>query len=213
MRKLRCPYTFAARSRKAMIDYLLNDRRPYYANPSNYLFNWNVKAYDVNGLTPKGEYALNPAHDAAWRRHLDDSRNAQMVEEIAFEDARRYINEDDWTSYPGDEHGYWEFTFEGRQGGHLCLEKWRGLRFDTADIDGLRETFEEMPFDELRAFYRGIVCADSDFTPAKASENVETQVNWQRHQFEEERNEKHATEIAEFVESVESSRPDMYPAQ
>lgn len=203
----RKPYTFPHRSRKAMIEYLLADRRGYYSQgDGEFPFAWNVKAHGVNWEKPKGEYPLNPSLDSAWAKYVS-GEGADYVCENAFEQARNYYT-DDWTSYPGDDQGDWRFLFLGRSAGHLCLASWRGYKFaNNNDTDTLRGLFQNtLPLPDLRKFYIGIRCADSDFTRDKANTNVEYAVNWIRHQWEE------ATDADQERQArcLEASRPDMY---
>jgi hypothetical protein len=203
----RNPYSFPARSRKAMIAYVL-DRKPYYeSHYSRFDFAWNVKAHGVDWQNPTGEYTLDSNLDSAWENHLQSS-SGDSVTEWAFEDAQSYYRKE-WCSYPGDDQGEWIFGFYGRQGGHLCLESWRGYKFNGDDLESIFEGFSN---DELRAFYRGIVCADSDFTYAKASANVEYQVNWIRGQWEEEKREEQERRDSAMAARMQEERPDMQPA-
>lgn len=190
------PYSFPLRSRKAMVDYL-TDRTSYSDHYQRYVFNWNVKARHVNWRHPQGECAIRADLDADWESELQK----RDYEQRAFEDARRYV-EDGWTSYPGDDQGDWEFYFLGRNGGHLCLEKWRGR--DMRDLDP--GDFANWSLADLRAFYRGIVCADSDFTPEKASKEVERHLNYQRAEWEREIDESRDC----TARKMENARPDMY---
>ena len=202
----KCPYVFAAKSRAAMTAYIL-DRRGYSDNYRRYPFSWNVKVYRIDWAHPKGEYVLNPAFDAAWRAYVEED---DSVSANAFEDAQRVYSEKEWTSWPGDDQGDWEFSFCGRAGGHLCLESWKGETLAGIDGGDLSDWLTELPFPRLRRFYRALVCMDSDFTPEKASEEVEYHVNFQRGMWEETRQFKLDAELAKFVEQMESSRPDMY---
>ncbi len=202
--KTKCPYTFAARSRAARVAYLL-DRRGYH-DGQRYPFSWNVKVYGVDWRHPKGECTLNPAYDSAWEKECEK----EYVSNWAFEAAQRLFADNEWTSYPGDDQGEWEFLFLGRSGGHLTLYKWRDYSFEGLHADDLREWLAELPFAGLRLFYRAIVCADAEFTPAKARAEVEYQVNFIRGQWEEARDAEREAADAEFVEFMEAARPDMY---
>lgn len=196
----KCPYTFPARSRVAMTAYLL-DRRGYCDHYTGFPFSWNVKAYHVSYEHPAGE-ALDAALDMEWLAEMES--NCERYN-WAVEDAQRHYADKEWTSYPGDDQGDWQFGFYGRSGGHLCLEEWRGLKLYGRDFVAA-EWLASLSFASLRAFYRGIVCADSDFTPRAACENIEAQLNWQRSQWEDEQ---HAEQI-EKARDLEASRPDMY---
>ena len=197
---MKAPYSFPLKSRAAMVDYLL-DRRSRSYDARTFRFCWNVKTYhasfDGDSLR-KHEPKLNPKWDSVW----DMSESEDWI----YEDAHREISENEWTSYPGDDQGEWEFSFAGRSGGWIVLEKWRGHDLRNPDL----EDFAEWDFADLRAFYRGIVCADSDFTPAKACAEVEYQAAFYRGQWEELRADEDNTEAVEFAAFMEASRPDLY---
>ena len=198
----KCPYAFTARSRAAMTAYLL-DRKPYYDQGATFPFSWNVKAYHVNCEHPQGE-KHSPALDAKWAAYIGD--NWELYN-LCVEDAQHYYAapDNEWTSYPGADQGDWQFGFYGRSAGHMCLEQWRGHKLYGRGVD-VAEWCAGLSFAELRAFYRGIVCADRDFTPAKASANIEHQVAFQRMLWEEEQEAEQECEARQ----QEASRPDLY---
>jgi hypothetical protein len=203
----KCPYTFAARSRAAMTAYLL-DRRGYAAGGRRCPFSWDVKAYRVDWTRPAGEYPWDPTGDDEWSARLNVDREG-TIESAAFEDAQRHYVED-WTSYPGNDQGDWRFAFMGRSGGHLTLLKWRGHSLADMHADELESWLADLPRADLRAFYRGIVCADSDFTRDKARQNVEWAANYFRHEWETERKGERERLAVETAARLESDRPDMY---
>ena len=143
--------------------------------------------------------------DSAWDSHFqgDDSLFWTFCE-----DAGRQVSDGEWCSYPGDDQGDWEFSFAGRSGGWIVLEKWRGRDMRNPSDDDLAE----MSFADLRAFYRGIRTADSDFTTAKASAEVEYHAASYREGWEEERKAERACELDAFVMEMELAWPDLAPA-
>ncbi len=164
----KCPYTFDAKTVGDVVDYLSTSRR--YGNAP---LSWNVKAYnaDWNG---KGnpDYKRDETLDKAWDNYLSKSKGGEYVHNAVYEAAQEYYREE-WSAYPGDDQGDWVFSFQGRQSGHLCLDRWCGN--DLRDM--CRSEFAEFVaslLDDpvaLSKFYVGIVCADQEFTPTKASEN------------------------------------------
>ena len=197
----KCPYAFTAKSRAAMTVYLLG-RKGYCDHYTNFPFTWNVKAYRVNYETPQGE-KTNPIFDAQWLSYLRDNDD---VYNMAVEDCQRfYADEKLWTSWPGADQGQWQFGFYGRSGGHLCLETWQGSKLYGRDFDPA-EWLDSLSFSELRQFYRGIVCADQDFTQKAACEAIEFQLSFQRMLWEEGKE----AELIEAARDLEESRPDMY---
>lgn len=199
------PYTFPLRSRAAIAEFLNRDGRSYHYQ--RYRFAWNVKTYGANfdsdtlrGVNPD----LSPEFDSRWDSALQ--ANGEWFW-IWCEDAGRIISGDEWTSYPGTDQGDWEFSFAGRSGGWIVLEKWRGR-----DVRNLtREDFLEWDWPDLLAFYRGIVCADSDFTPAKAAAEVVYFAACDRGQMEDEWRAEREGAAIDLAESIAAARPDLAP--
>jgi len=183
-----------------MTAYLL-DRKGYCDHYTQFPFSWNVKAYSVDCESPQGE-KNNPALDRQWLEHL---RGNGELYDFAVEDAQRHYAEGDWTSWPGDDQGEWQFGFYGRSGGHLCLETWRGTQVYGNGFDPA-EWLAGLSFAELRRFYRGIVCADKDFTQANASREIEYQLSFIRAQWEDEIDDS----MTQAARDMEGARPDMY---
>ncbi|QXN71352.1 hypothetical protein RCGINGERSNAP_84 [Rhodobacter phage RcGingersnap] len=202
------PYTFPHRSRAAMTDYLLNRRSRAYDYRS-FRFCWDVKiwAADFTGKGLRKHFPdLDPALDSEWDSHFQG--DGESLFWTFCEDAGRQVSDGEWCSYPGDDQGDWEFGFAGRSGGWIVLEKWRGRDMRNPSDDDLAE----MSFADLRAFYRGIRTADSDFTTAKASAEVEYQAASYREGWEAERKAERACELDAFVIEMELARPDLAPA-
>ena len=188
----KAPYTFPHRSRAAIAEYLNRRGRSYHYR--RYTFAWEVKAhfsaFDGDLLRAYVE-GLNPALDAEFQ---DVAESDPYLFWHWREDAARWVSEGDWCSYPGDDHGDWDFSFAGYSGGWLVLEKWRGK--DMRDVDGQDFLDRDLwPWADLMAFYRGIRCADSDFTPIKAAREVEYQAALYRGDWERAREE--AQEVAD----------------
>lgn len=202
-----CPYTFPHRSRAAMAEYLLNRwSRAYHYQA--FRFAWDVKTNwcDFTGPSLRKHFPdLDPALDSDWDSYVE-STDGNLFWQCC-EDAGRQVSEGEWCSYPGDDQGDWEFAFAGRSGGWIVLEKWRGRDMRNPDTYDLAK----MPFADLKAFYRGIRAADSDFTPAKASSEVEYHAAAAREIWEAERNAERDSEVAAFVAEMEMARPDMTP--
>ena len=206
-----CPYSFTAVTRADQIAAILTDAQgePRCAY-DRYFFNWNVKARNINETHSAGERALDPALDAAWQEHLAESRSYSPLE-MAFQDTQSHFDGNEYTSYPGEDQGDWHFSFKGRSSGHLCLAKWRGHNLARFDAEELNDS-EEWPDAEVTDFYKGLVCCDSDLTPAKASKNVEYYLNWIRGQWEDEAKAAREASDSALAEAMMEARPDMYPA-
>lgn len=183
-----CPYAFPARTVGEVVDFLLIGRA-YNATGfrEGSPLSWNVKAYryDVNG--DDSEHKRNPELDGAWEAYLN-TRKGEHVHGYVFEAAQEYYRHE-WTSYPGDDQGDWEFAFYGRSGGHLCLVKWRGHDFSKMDRWDYYEFIAALIDDKkyLVQFYKAICCADREFTGENASKEVTHHYGFERARWEEER--------------------------
>jgi hypothetical protein len=201
-----CPYTFPHKSRAAIIEYLIRRDSRWYGH-QKFKFAWDVKAYaSFGGDSLRKAYSdddLDPALDSAWKSYIEGDESFFWD---CCEDAGRYLSDGEWTSYPGDDQGDWEFSFAGRSGGWLVLEKWRGQ--DVREIEAL--DLQGWAFADLKAFYRGIRCADSDFTSAKAKAEVEYQAGFRRAEWERERRAERAAEAEALAVAMIEARPDMY---
>ena len=203
------PYSFPHETRADMVAYL-TDRRARSYHYRRYLFCWNVKTYGAafdGASLRKHFHNLNPAYDSAWDSHV--AANDDLFY-LWCEDAARYIAEGEWTSYPGDDQGDWTFSFAGRSGGWLVLEKWRGR--DVRDLDPAELADpEEWSDEDLTAFYRGIRVADSDFAPDNAAAEVEYHAAFHREQWEDERRQEAEDAAFAMAEALAESRPDLAP--
>ena len=203
------PYTFPHKSRAAIAEYLTRDGRAY--DYRRYNFAWNVKThsarFDGEHLRAEHNAGLNPALDAEFQ-------NVAESDPFLFwywcEDAARWVSEGDWCSYPGDDQGDWEFSFAGRSGGWIVLEKWRGRVMRNVEADDFTDS-DLWPWADLVAFYRGIRCADSDFTPEKAAREVEWQAAHWREDWENTRAEEQDAEDSAVAEAMQAARPDLAP--
>lgn len=205
-------YSFPARSRAAMIEYIGNRQSRGY-HYRTYPFCWNVKAY-ISGLESEDLHGLemsesiDPAFDSQWDQYVSEKENSLFWS--LCEDGGRYLSEGEWTSYPGNDQGDWKFSFEGRSGGWLVLNKWRGHDLTGMSLADVAEWCADLSFDELKAFYRGIVCADSDFTSDNAAIEVMYQATSLRSHLEDGWQQEREAENAAFAVAYQESRPDMY---
>jgi hypothetical protein len=205
------PYSFPLRSRADIADFLTRRGRSYHYQ--RYTFVWNVKTHGArfDGDSLRKHFPdLSMIEDSAW----DDLLNKDTGDLFWSwcEDAGRNsgVEQNEWTSYPGDDQGDWEFSFAGRSGGWLVLDKWRGR--DMRDVDSADFLDPEIwSFDDLRSFYRGIVCADQDFTPQKAAAEVEFMAAFYREQWEDDRAEARESEAQAVACEIMAARPDLAP--
>lgn len=186
----RSPYTYPHKSKHAQIDYLTgHDAYGGWNHPNRGWspLSWNVRIGNADFEQPKGEYQLDPSHDDAWAKYVEKKSELFYW---ACEDMARQYTEGEYTTYPGDDQGDWEFCFAGRSGGQMLLAKWKGtdfLRsFDSAEHwrDWLTEGIDTAA---LRTLYRAVRCMDHDLRRDAINAEFEYQLNFRRHEFEEER--------------------------
>jgi hypothetical protein len=206
MSKQPLPYTFPLKSRAAIAAFLDRNGRFY---GTRYRFCWNVKCYDArfDSDTLRRIFpAFDKKYDTDWNQFLEDMAPFWVWRE----DATRYLLEGGWCSYPGNDQGDWEFDLEGRSGGWLVLTKWRGRSVNDLTAEEFLDP-EQWPWADLVAFYRGIVCADVDFTPEKASQELEFQAALERETREAGWREQDERRLAAEVEAMVEARPDLAP--
>lgn len=202
------PYTFPHKSRAAIAEYLTRDGRAY--DYRRYNFAWNVKTHGArfDGDALREHVAgLNPAFDAAFQDVADSD---PYLFGHWCEDAARWVSDDEWCSYPGDDQGDWDFAFAGRSGGWIVLQKWRGRDMRDVEADDFLDR-DLWPWADLVAFYRGIRCADSDFTAEKAAREVEWQAASWRSDWESDRAAEQDAKDSAVAAAIEAARPDLAP--
>lgn len=179
--KIKMPAYYRAplKSRKAIIQFLDNERRQRSADYKRWLFTWNVKLY---GLNLDFDHLLELYKRESNHRKLTDNdwlsqareihgRKLESLEHWAIEDASMSVNDSDCFKmlWSGEELDV-DYQFIGRSGGHIALTRFEGVEM-SADNDPL----DDMPMSDLRKLYRLVVMLDHDFTQAKACAEVEYQ--------------------------------------
>ena len=197
--KTKCPYTYPAKSRKAMTEYLTSHEsyggwnHPFRGYSP---LSWNVKLGRTNNDGKRGEYTTTPEFDEAWEAYCESNNG---LWDLIVEDMQRQYIEGEYTTFPGDDQGRWKFGFAGRSGGHMLLEKWDDLDFlrHFSGEDDWAQWLAEIGFYTLRELYRAVRCMDTDFTRANIDSEFEYQLNFQRGQWEENHRRENAMIAAE----------------
>lgn len=208
----RCPYSFPARSKRAMLAAIRDMGRTYSERHARYPFSWNVKAPWPFPMTAA---ELKPYHydggsfdaslDAAWAAEWESGERFNWMVGDMRERA------DEYSSYPGDDGGSFKFGFAGRSGGHLVLESAYGFKLSGLTLAELVEDImPDWPLAEVRRLYRVLVCMTADFASDKVREEYAWAIAFQRYQWEEEKRDEKAASGAAFAAELEASRPDMY---
>lgn len=150
MPKLKCPYTYPLKSRKAQVDYL-TDIGGYYSRHGTYPLEFNVAAYadlDFDTLWPLmlEECSLEFPEGTSKRSLLEYCARKAYADcsaylwEWAVEDAQRGVLETDAYSMLWDGAALdVKLGFHGRGGKHLCIEEFEGIRLEGLNPETLGE--------------------------------------------------------------------------
>lgn len=185
------PYNFAARSRVAMVAAIESISSPYYDSRERFAFSWNVKlpycssaneAKTLDSFHPEGG-RFAPALDGAWETEMErDGFDGEIIEDMR-------CDVEDYSTFDGESV---EFSFAGRQGGHLCLESIQGNDLKGFNIDSLLDQRtgwglerSEYTFKEVRSLYRALVCIEHDFRAEAIRAAMLHAIAWTRMQWEE----------------------------
>lgn len=177
-----CPYQFPLSTRREIVAFL-SSHSGHEANRHDFALSWDIKVRAVNSISEKyrEEFKHDPAFDARWKDLTE--RDGDLFWE-ACADGLRQWTEGDYTIWPGENDGKYEFHTAGRSGGHLVLTKMFGERM----IFGGRHEFvewleNEAPDITLVELYKLVVCCDHDLENPTAE--VEYQLAFQRQVMEE----------------------------
>lgn len=220
----RCPYTFPARSRKAMIAYLAEHESYVPMNTWNggFVLAWNVKIYnfDASGKAKlwerysksKSEFKPRANLDAGWEQETQEPEFFYSI----CEDAARMYLEGEWTNYPGIEQGEWKFSVNGRSGGYFILTEaprwlpapraWRMFPMIWDSRGAYEEWLANLDTPTLKRFYRAVRVLDHDLARDAVEAEISYQVAFRRQQWEETQEQEEQT----AAEEQEDARPDLY---
>lgn len=203
------PYRFPARSRAAMITAIQDIGHRRYYRPNAWPFCWNVKLdwspdFTARELNPTegANGPLDPALDDAWESYCEASEG--LFWGIA-EDMARNFTDSEYSTYPGDDAGAFEFGFEGRCGGWLVLRSAYGRNMADLDLDDLADT-DEWSFPEIRALYRAVVCMERDFSRERVKAEYQFHCAYRRGEWEREKREREAELRASLVANCQKIR-------
>lgn len=182
----KCPYSFPARSRAAMIQAIQDIANPRYYDHHRWPFTWDVKwpylpdanSAEVLGAAYQSEFT--PAWDSDFQAEMETEGFFGAVTESMWSQMESY------STYPGDDSGEWEFALMGRSGGWLVLVNGPVYRFADFDPDELADA-EQYSFADIRALYRALIVMDHDFSRDKVRAEFLYQIGFQREQWEEAR--------------------------
>lgn len=151
--KLKCPYTFPHKSRKAKVDYL-TDIGGYYSRHGTYPLEFNVSVagadldFDDLWAMVMEERGVDYPEGTRQRALLKFcaqkvyDKTKDHIWEWAVEDAGRSLQDADTYRmlWDGDKVLDVKLGLHGRSGKHLCIEEFEGMRFHNVDPETLGET-------------------------------------------------------------------------
>lgn len=167
-----------------MKEWIKGRVRYYYDHYDKVPFSWDVKfrgLLDRESLETLVLEAVTDYVGEEWARdqefldrlweQFDEDDSDFFYETLS--DAQRSVKDDDiyHTLWDGTELDV-EFQFWGRNGGHLCLIRFEGVRLVRMEDYELHDWLEEMDEKSLRRFYEFLVQCDYLFT----TESVKSEV-------------------------------------
>ncbi|MCK5307111.1 MAG: hypothetical protein KAJ73_00735 [Zetaproteobacteria bacterium] len=191
MTNIKCPYSYTARSRKAMTEFLTGIGG--HCDHDNYPLAFNVKAHGVDlsfdhlwkkyHVEGSGEMAPKPS-DLTFQGGLEYRKLCKeqydQHEDYLFEwgsdGARMGITDgDSYRMLWNGKLANVKFGFIGRQGGWLVIEEFEGYSLSGVYNSDFPEFLAELTFKELRLLYRLAVQWVVDLGGDVASREIEYQ--------------------------------------
>lgn len=188
MTKLRNPYTYPHRSRKAMSEYITGIGGYSRGYREQYPIEFTVAAdgadlsADHLWETYLQEFAPSDPAAQADYKSVFNAQHAQHEDDLfyqAIEDARNNtLDADTYRMLWDDTPVNVTLGFHGRGGKHLCIERFEGYDLKGVSEEGLLDSLldaDEWPLDSLRKFYKYVRQCAVDFTSRNAAKEVEYQ--------------------------------------
>ncbi|GJD90615.1 hypothetical protein BHAOGJBA_4157 [Methylobacterium hispanicum] len=158
------PYVYPHRTRLDMAAFLAgHDTHGERYGGSHLAWNIKVGGADMSGKVENGEAEIDAGLDALWGKYAE--RHGERLFLDACRDGIRSYLDGEATTYPGTDQGDFVFGTQGRSGGWLVLEKWRGRDLGFGSRAEMVEALLEMKPDDLAALYAAVVCFDRDIQP------------------------------------------------
>lgn len=178
------PYDFPPIGRVGMIAELMDHAVHNMDRYGPHYFSWNVKIW---GTDDSGHYEgvdNDKAFDDRWKEYWEE--NSEWLWNAIVEDCRRRFSEGEYTTYPGNDQGDYEFAFVGRSGGHLALTAVAGEKIAFESMADIGIILNGLPDADLAKLYHVVKTLDVDATPEKARQEFDYQLAFHRETKEEE---------------------------
>lgn len=236
-KRIKCPYTFPHKSRKAMVEYICANGGYSAYGVGTWPLSWDMGLdrldFSFNNLWEKAkEYAdVNDAEMEEFKTFVrervwkDEENASAILYDIAVEDARERVNDSDAHKSLGD--GTYDpdvsFEFWGRGGRHLVLSKYAGVSFVRTSSADLYEVMSAWGFPSVKRFYKFVRTWTQYFTSENAKSEVEYQAafhlvarladdawgGYKKDKAERESTEKAYLTVLEYLREVRGSRPSL----
>jgi len=185
-------------SRAAITEYLLDHDTYHPMNSWNggTVLSWNVKMHGVwddrveLGLhaDPSEVADLDRSLDDLWKKHMQEAENFfyDICENMAF------VFNHGWTAWDGKTEA--TFFFNGRSGGHMCLDtvdgfgagRWRSVGLCWDSMGHFEEWLAELEWQDLQKFYRMVRDVDLQAEQSMLIYRYGCEVNFLRQEWEAE---------------------------
>lgn len=169
-----CPYRFEAGSRDEMIAFLsrhsVHRDGPYDSFRLSWPIHMNMD-YDASG---HAEWAgTNPVWHERWDREFET--DPAIFNEACERGLAPYFDRS-FSTWGANDAGDYEFTTQGRSGGHLVLQRFQGKDLTFTSLADLDEQLNRMEDMSLAAIYRLTVMLDHDLSPENRAKEFEHQL-------------------------------------
>ncbi|AQT06694.1 hypothetical protein A0U91_16970 (plasmid) [Acetobacter persici] len=176
------PYKFPLESREDIIVALGRHSFHDAGGRRDNCLSWNIKVYDFDATGKAGgEEPTDARYDDAWKAYAYQND----VFNMACESALLPYVEKEYTTYPGDDQGGYEFTTAGRSSGHLVLTNWDGntpsdpaskaIPLSFYDRTDFVEWLKDLPDTSLVKLYKLVTCLDEDLKPERIKSEMDYQ--------------------------------------
>lgn len=156
-----CPYDFPLESRWEIVQFLLEHKVHRLDGPySKWAYAWDIKVHRFETDGHNLGYENDPAFDGRWESYLKE--NDIFWDEAG--DAVRHYTEGEYTTYPGNDQGDYQFHTAGRSGGWLVLTgvKELGDKLAWEGQSDLKEWLKDLDDAAIVRLYKLIVQVDKD---------------------------------------------------
>lgn len=179
-----CPYVFPPISREEAIKKLTGHAVYRGGHHRPFRLAWNIKLtmdYDSSG---KGEdHPVDSRFDRRWDRAFE---NDSSIFNNACDDLLRPYMDGEFAVWPGEGAGRWRFETDGTSGGYLVLSQVDGRPLEFSEMMDFSEQLDAMSDTDLAELVMVVATLDHDLSRDNIRNAFERQLNFMRHQLEEE---------------------------